>query len=286
MLLKLLSCFALLSLSFVTQAQAEQFQAPLTDTRWQVTETPLMCTLSQPIADFGEAKFQRRSGEQLSLTFTTKSYPASQGNVNFEIAEAPWQNVDQRSTIVEQPTSKGQTEFVLSGPFANQALTQIQEGRFPTLRYHSQNIPDEISVLLSTVHLADSLPDFQHCLEKLPSYSFEDISKLTVYFSSELASLTPQAKQALTKLADYVKMDTSVKRIAISGHTDNHGNKRMNEALAASRAMAIKNFLIKQCKIAASLISTSSHRESSPISSNKSSTGRALNRRAEIEIFR
>ncbi|HDY85075.1 hypothetical protein LCGC14_0582480 [marine sediment metagenome] len=284
MLIKLLSCFALLSLSFLIQA--EQFQAPLTDTRWQVTETPLMCTLSQPIADFGEAKFQRQSGGQLSLTFTTKSYPASQGNVNFEIAEAPWQNVEQRSIIVEQPTIKGQTEFVLSGPFANQALTQIQQGRFPTVRYHSQNIPNEISVLLSTIHLADSLPDFQRCLENLPSYSFDDVSKLTVYFSSELSSLTPQAKQALTKLADYVKMDTSVKRITISGHTDNHGRKRINEALSVSRTMTIKNFLINQCKIDASLISTSSHRESNPISSNKSSTGRALNRRAEVEVFR
>lgn len=284
MLIKLLSCFTLLSLSLVVQA--EQFQAPLTDTQWQVIETPLMCTLSQSIAGFGEAKFQRQSGGQLSLIFTTKSYPAIQGDVNFEIAEAPWQNVEQRSLMADIPTVKGQTEFILSDPFANRALTQIQEGRFPTLRYHSLNIPDEISVLLSTVHLADSMPAFQQCLEKLPSYSYQDINKLTVYFSSELAELTPQAQQALTKLADYVKMDSSVKRITISGHTDNHGRRRLNGALSESRAIAIKNFLIKKCQIAESLISTSFHLEWKPISSNKSTAGRALNRRAEVEILR
>tara|TARA_R110002167_G_scaffold154679_1_gene348917 strand:+ start:840 stop:1694 length:855 start_codon:yes stop_codon:yes gene_type:complete len=284
MFIKLLSCFTLLSLALVVQA--EQFQAPLTDTHWQVTETPLMCTLNQPIADFGEAKFQRQSGGQLSLIFTTRSYPATQGNVIFEIAEAPWQNVEQRVMMTSVPSVKGQTEFILSDSFANQALTQIQEGRFPTLRYHSQNVPEEISVLLSTVHLADSIPAFQQCLEQLPSYTFEDISKLTVYFSSELAELTPQAQQALTKLADFVKMDSSVKRITISGHTDNHGRRRLNGALSESRAIAIKNFLVTQGQVAESLISTSFHLEWKPISSNKSTSGRALNRRAEVEVFR
>lgn len=284
MLIKLLSYFTLLSLSLVLQA--EQFQAPLTDTRWQVTETPLECTLSQPIADFGEAKFQRKSGDSLQLIFTTKSYPSTQGNVNFEIAQAPWQNIEQRIPMTTISAEKGQTEFILSEPFSNQALTQIQEGRFPTLRYNSLNIPDEISVLLSTVHLADSMPAFEQCLDSLPSYSFKDISKLTVYFSSELADLTPHAKQALTKLADYVKMDSTVKRITISGHTDNHGRRRLNQALSESRAIAIKNFLTTQCEIPEALISTSFHLEWKPISSNKSVSGRALNRRAEVEVFR
>ncbi len=284
MLIKLLNCFTLLSLSLVVQA--EQFQAPLTDTHWQVIETPLMCTLSQSIADFGDAKFQRESGGELSLIFTTKSYPAVESTMNFEIAEAPWQNVEQRLLMASLPSLRGQTEFILSGDLANQALTQIQEGRFPTLRYHSQNIHQEISVLLSTVHLSDSMPAFQQCLENLPSYSFKDISKLTVYFSSELAELSPQAQQALTKLAAYVKMDSSVKRITISGHTDNHGRRRLNGKLSESRAIAIKNFLIQQCQIAESLITTSFHLEWKPISSNKSTSGRALNRRAEVEVFR
>jgi len=284
MLIKLLNCFTLLSLSLLVQA--EQFQSPLTDTHWHVTETPLMCTLSQEIAGFGEAKFQRQSGSHLSLIFTTKYYPAAQNNVNFEIAEAPWQNVEQRLMMTAVPTDKGQMEFVLSGLLAKQALTQIQQGRFPTLRYHSQNIPEEISVLLSSVHLADSMPAFQQCLENLPSYSFDDINKLTVYFSSEKAALTSQAQQALTKLADYVKLDSSVKRITISSHTDNHGRRRLNGELSESRAIVIKNFLINDCQLPESFITTSSHLEWKPISSNKSISGRALNRRAEVEVFR
>lgn len=284
MLIKLLTYLSLLSLSLVVQAQ--QFQAPLTDTHWQVIETPIKCTLSQSISDFGEAKFQQESGGQLSLIFTTKSYPAVQSNVSFEIAEAPWQNVEQRTIITSLPTERGQTKFMLTGLFADQAFTQIQEGRFPTLRYRSQNASEEISALMSTVHLTDSMPAFQQCIESLPPYTFDDIRKLTIYFNSEKADLTTHAKEALTKLADYVKLDVSIKRIAISGHTDNHGRRRLNGPLAESRAVAIKNFLIQEGQIAESLIVTSSHLEFKPVSSNKSTSGRALNRRAEVTVFR
>lgn len=278
--------YSILLLSFSLMVQAEQFQAPLTDTHWQVTETPLMCTLSQTIADFGEAKFQRQSGGQLRLIFTSKSYPATQATAHFELTEAPWQNINQRTLLTSMASISGQTEFVLSGSYAKQALSQIQEGQFPTLRYHSKIMPDEISVLLSTVHLADFLPAFQQCLNKLPSYSFEDISKLTLYFASGLAKLTPQSQQALTKLADYVKMDSSVKRITITSHTDNNGQEQLNKALSVSRAMAIKNFLTTQSQIKESLISIYGQQAAKPVSSNKSAAGRALNRRAEIEILR
>lgn len=284
MLIKLLSCISFLSISLMVNAQ--QFQAPLTDTRWQVIETPIKCTLSQSITDFGEARFQQEPGEQLQLIFTTKYYPAVQNNASFEIAEAPWQNVDQRLMMTSFPTDNGQTTFTLSGHFADQALTQIQEGRFPTLRYQSKNASEEISVLMSTIHLTDSMPAFQQCIENLPSYSFDDINKLTIYFNSEKSDLTSQAKEALTKMADYVKLDDSIKRITISGHTDNHGRRRLNEPLSEARAVVIKNFLIQQGQLPESLISTSSYMEWKPVSTNKSTSGRALNRRAEVEVFR
>lgn len=284
MLIKLLSYFSLLSLSLVVQAQ--QFQAPLTDTHWQVIETPIKCTLSQAIADFGEAKFEQDSGGELNLIFSTKFYPATKNTAHFELAEASWQNSEQRLMMTSIPTHLGQTEFLVSGVAAEQAFTQIQEGRLPTLRYQSQNANEEISVLMSTVHLTDSMPAFQQCLESLPPYSFKDISKLTIYFSSEQADLTTQAQAALTKMADYVKMDSSIKRITISSHTDNHGRRRLNSELSDSRAAVIKNFLIQKGEIPEALITSSSHLEWQPVSSNKSKEGRALNRRAEVEVFR
>jgi len=284
MLIKLLS-FALLASSF--SVKALQFQAPLTDTHWQVVETPLMCSLSQSISDFGDAKFEQHSGSELNLVFTTKSYPAQkETTANFEIAEAPWQNIEQRLPLVAVPTVSNQSEFILSGRLAKQALTQLQEGHFPTLRYNSPNTSEEISVLMSTVHLNDSLPAFQECLSNLYPDTFEDMHLLTVHFALESTNLSTASKKALTRLANYVKVDESIKHISIKGHTDNHGRKRLNEPLSAQRAISVKNYLTKECELPEALFSTSAYRDRKPKTTNKTNEGRALNRRAEIELFR
>jgi len=278
----LLVTFILLS----SVVNAEQFQAPLTDTQWHVIETPLECSLSQPITDFGEAKFSRESGGLFSLSFTTKSYPSTQSIMYFEIAQAPWQNSEQRMTLISMPTDNNQTTFTLSGELAKQALTHMQEGRFPTLRYRSHNATNEISALLSTVHLTDSMPAFQHCLANMHPDTYEDIRQLTLYFGLESADLSEKDKAALMRVANYVNVDDSIKRVDISGHTDNHGRKRLNIPLSEARALAVKNFLIESGNVAENLIVIAFHREFIPAKSNKSKTGRAHNRRAEIEVIR
>lgn len=87
---------------------AEQFQAPVTDTRWQLIESPLECSLMQTIPDFGEAGFYRRNAGPLSLSFISHSHAAQQNHVLFQIAEAPWQNSEQRHTLISKPTEASQ----------------------------------------------------------------------------------------------------------------------------------------------------------------------------------
>jgi len=271
---------------FTSSLYAEQFQAPLTDTQWQVIESPLECVLSQSITDFGEAKFSRKTGDAFRLTFTTHSYPAMPAQVRFEIAQAPWQNSDERLHLISVPADNNQTQFILEGELAEQALTHMQEGRFPAIRYRSHNSTEELSALFSTVHLNDSIPAFQQCLSNLHPDAYDDIRKLTIYFALEGADLSDKDQAAITRLADYVKVDPSVKRININGHTDNHGRKRLNIPLSEARALTVKNFLIEQCEVPENLITTSFHREFIPSTTNKTKTGRAYNRRAEIDVIR
>jgi outer membrane protein OmpA-like peptidoglycan-associated protein len=266
-------------------ASAEQFQAPVTHTKWEVTSSPLTCTLSQDIPDFGQAKFTKDNGNELSLIFDTYFYPATQNNAAFEIAEAPWQNSEQRFHLLSVPTEKGQTHFELTGPLADQALTQMQEGRFPALRYQSKNSTEQISALLSTVHLADSIVTFQKCLINLHPDTFEDMRKLTVHFALESANLGSATKKALNRLAAYIKIDESITRIKIIGHTDNHGRNRLNGPLSEQRSASVKNYLV-ELGVPEALIITSAYRERKPKTSNKTQAGRAINRRAEIELFR
>jgi outer membrane protein OmpA-like peptidoglycan-associated protein len=264
---------------------AEQFQAPVTDTRWQIIESPLECSLTQPIPGFGEAGFYRRNGGPLMLTFSTFSQPALQTNVQFDIAEAPWQNSEAHIALTSISTQKGQQEFTIDGLYAQQALAHLQDGRFPLIRYRSQTSMTDISVMLSTIHLSDSLPAFQQCLSNLYPDTFNEVQYLTVYFDLEKSDLDAAAQKALTRLANYVKVDDSIQEVHITSHTDNHGRRRLNEPLSDARSAAIKNFLV-QHEVPEQLITTQSFVERKPAVSNKTQMGRAQNRRAEITLIR
>jgi len=281
MLIKLF--FALL---LALPASAEQFQAPVTDTQWQVIESPLECSLMQVIPGFGEAGFYRRNGGSLSLSFNSHSHAAKQNNVLFQIAEAPWQNKDQRNTLTSKPTTMGQTRFSLDGVLAQQALSQMQEGRFPVIEYPSQSYADNVTVMLSTVKFNESFASFQQCLSHLHPDTFNEINKLTVYFEIEQATLSPVSIKALSRLAEYVKVDDSVSQIKIASHTDNHGRRRLNEPLSNARAMSIKRFLVGEFEIPEQLFSINSYVDVKPTASNKTQLGRAQNRRAEITLVR
>ncbi|PHS70274.1 MAG: cell envelope biogenesis protein OmpA [Methylophaga sp.] len=275
-------CFILLSFA----APAEQFQASFTDTQWQVIESPLECTLSQDIIGFGNAKFTQQPGKEFSLIFTTPSHPSEQTDLYFEIAQAPWQNIEERLRLTTIPLANNQKEFRLSGKLAKQAFTHIEEGKFPTIRYRSHKSTEDISALLSTVHFRDSQLAFTQCLDNLFPHTFAQMRKLTVHFHLEKSNLNTEAKVALSRIAEYVKIDDSIKRVAIAGHTDNHGRKRINIPLSKARAITIKNYLVQQGNVPENLITTSSHREFIAAATNKSLSGRAINRRAEIELFR
>ncbi|PHS24661.1 MAG: cell envelope biogenesis protein OmpA [Methylophaga sp.] len=275
-----------LLLLFSSFAHAEQFQAPITDTQWLVESSPLACSMTQEIARFGRAQFTQLPGEEFTLTFSSSLYPSQKTNIYFEIAQAPWQNSEDRLPLIALAAQKGQHKFTLSGKLAKQAFTYIKEGMFPTIRYLSQNSNEDISVLLSTVHFRDSNVNFSQCVEQLFPYTFEQIRKLTIHFNSEQSILTEDAKTALIKIADYVKIDNSIRRITVAGHTDNYGRKRINIPLARARAIAVKNFLVKENELAEKLIIISWHREFIAATTNKTTQGRSINRRTEIELIR
>lgn len=71
--------------------------------------------------------------------------------------------------------------------------------------------------------------------------------------------------------------------LILVGHTDNSGEEEKNLSLGQGRADVIKNYLTLK-GVPSDKISSSSKGESMPIQSNDSETGRAKNRRVELQI--
>lgn len=71
--------------------------------------------------------------------------------------------------------------------------------------------------------------------------------------------------------------------IEVRGHTDNVGKAEMNQDLSEKRALAVKNYLIGK-GVPEKRMTSKGFGDTLPIAPNKSSAGRALNRRVEFII--
>jgi outer membrane protein OmpA-like peptidoglycan-associated protein len=104
-----------------------------------------------------------------------------------------------------------------------------------------------------------------------------------VLFESGEAQLQPGARDRVARVASVMQRypDTT---IAIVGHTDSRGSTESNEDLSRQRADAVADALIAN-GVSQSRIRTYGEGETRPIASNDTTTGRAQNRRVEIEIL-
>lgn len=92
-------------------------------------------------------------------------------------------------------------------------------------------------------------------------------------------------KEAMAKLDDLVGKTRAValEVIIAVGHTDSVGDDAYNQKLSVRRAEAIKAYLVSK-GIEKNRIYTEGKGEKQPVADNKTTEGRAKNRRVEIEV--
>lgn len=71
--------------------------------------------------------------------------------------------------------------------------------------------------------------------------------------------------------------------VRVVGHTDNVGSQAFNQKLSVDRALSVARILIRY-GVSSSRITYSGRGMNEPITSNSSSSGRAMNRRVEVVI--
>lgn len=102
-----------------------------------------------------------------------------------------------------------------------------------------------------------------------------------ILFDTGRANITPESSKAIGEIGAYLKNNPAVS-IFVVGHTDNVGDYQMNTKLSKTRAEAVKNELVSKYGIAPTRLVAEGIGQLSPISSNETEEGRALNRRVEI----
>ncbi len=75
-------------------------------------------------------------------------------------------------------------------------------------------------------------------------------------------------------------------KVEIGGHSDNAGSEKANQVASEKRAMSAKKYLQDKFNISGDRMVTKGYGSSKPIADNKTSEGRAKNRRVEIQVIK
>jgi outer membrane protein OmpA-like peptidoglycan-associated protein len=111
-----------------------------------------------------------------------------------------------------------------------------------------------------------------------------DITLLVeVQFKQSQSELTKAAKERLKRLAVWLKDNPKI-QAEISGHTSTVGNDKLNLKLSYQRAHAVRNYL-KTLGVAGKRLTAKGYGGTRPITSNKTESGRAQNRRVELKVL-
>ncbi len=109
----------------------------------------------------------------------------------------------------------------------------------------------------------------------------------TVTFEPGKASLSEPAKRVLELLAiEICQKSSQIKKIVITGHTDNSQLDDFKNKLSRERAVAVADYLMTQCAVLTrGKLIIRARADLLPIADNSTEAGRAKNRRVEIHIW-
>lgn len=105
-----------------------------------------------------------------------------------------------------------------------------------------------------------------------------------VLFDFDRATLTPGAREKLSKLSGVLIAYPGTYRVDVEGHTDAVGSNEYNASLSQGRAQSVASY-IRQAGVPADRIANvAGFGETRPVASNDNAAGRQQNRRVELVI--
>lgn len=102
-----------------------------------------------------------------------------------------------------------------------------------------------------------------------------------ILFDVNSDRIKPESYGSLKDIANVLNENADV-NVLIVGHTDSDGSDADNLELSKKRANAVMNSLVKDFNISQKRLSASGKGESAPIGDNKTTLGKAENRRVEF----
>ena len=269
------------------QASYKTYEAELDISQWQLDGNPLGCRLSHQVPYYGKAEFSQQGGRKQALGFALgyKRHKITATRVASVRSISPAWLPQQTSRELGEVKINPGNPIIQTGSLASwRLLNELEVGRFPTFSYQEFADPqDQVSVALSAVGFKPAYDRFLDCLNSLVAYDLNQLRKMTLHFDFDKARVKTGDRPKLEALANYIKYDTGIEVVFISGYTDSKGSHNYNQKLSAKRIASVQNILSLD-GVDSARFKTFAFGENNPVASNRKAAGRAKNRRVYIRI--
>ncbi len=145
-------------------------------------------------------------------------------------------------------------------------------------------ITDNLDKCPNDAETFNGFEDEDGCPDAVILKKDERIILNNIYFKLGSAEIESESFETLNSVKR-IFLDNPGIVIQIEGHTDSQGSDEYNLKLSQLRAESVTNYLVDVLGINRSQLTSLGFGESKPISSNKTSKGRAQNRRIEFRVI-
>lgn len=229
---------------------ASFYQASLSQSHWEVSQSKIACRLTHEIPHYGRAEFIQSAGESLVLGLQADHLRAPITQAGLSVRAPAWMHGFLARQIhpvyLQEERASKFIKLIVAGETAEQMLDELGRGRFPTFTYEQalgvRN--EEIRVAVSAVNFLASYEAFLACRRQLLPYGYRKIQDQTLFFNLASRALSLKAQQKIERIAHYLKFAEDYS-VMVSSETADFDSKAEQKWFTA-RFAAIKARFVQE----------------------------------------
>lgn len=257
------------------------------ETNWSLESSVFECKLTQEVPYYGKAVFYHRAGDPVIFYTEPKRELMKEGRASLVIDAPEWKPAMPMVDLGMVDVRNTDKSIKLDEKLAFRMLIGLKDGMRPKFvrdPWFDDN-GQKVEVSLSSINFLAVYRDYNDCVAQLLPVNFDQVARSVILFRTDKFELTNKHRKQLQDIITYIKADKSVKQFFVDGHTDKVGKRASNIELSQARAEHVSQFLVEN-GVPIESITMRYHGERYPIADNKTTKGRARNRRVTIRLER
>lgn len=218
-------------------------------------------------------------GQTVMLDFPIKRKEFPKGTITGKVVDKKTGNPMGATLYFYGPDRKA-----MDNPATSDLLTGIYSIQLPPNIYNIQAHAEGYNIETAPAPVNDKQTFIQNFEMRAIPKKGEKVVLAGIKFRTGKADIMSRSYPILDEAAKMLKENPTIK-VEIGGHTDSRGSAAKNQRLSEARAASVRNYLITTHGITGDRLTVVGYGEDMPVESNKTTKGRAANRRIEFVVM-